>query len=199
MRLALRSGGLFHSRRRIVRQMAERSLKPWTADGWHDFGYDANVLATQAPPSRPREDWVSDTTYIKTGQGWAYLAATMDLHSRYIVGWSLSASNDTELAVSALEKARSGHGGKNLLRHGDRGSTYASNGFRQSLRGLEATAAGAPKAIATTTRRWNRSSEPSRPNAYRVSNTATSARPARASSPISRASTIPGKYAPPLA
>jgi len=49
MRLALRSGGLFHSRRRIVRQMAERSLKPWTADGWHDFGYDANVLATQAP------------------------------------------------------------------------------------------------------------------------------------------------------
>ncbi len=147
MRLALRAEGLFHSRRRIARLMAGRSLKgrrrgrfkPWTTDSSHGLGYDPNVLAAQGPPSRPHEVWVSGTTYIKTGQGWAYLAATMDLHSRYIVGWSLSASNDGELAVSALEKASSRHGGRKVLHHSDRGSTYASNGFRQSLRDLEAT------------------------------------------------------------
>jgi len=97
-------------------------------------------MAARPAPSGPHQVWVSDTTYIRTGEGWAYLAAPMDLHSRYIVGWSLSSANDSELTVKALRKAAISHGGAKVLHHSDRGSTYASNRFRQDLDDLNAVA-----------------------------------------------------------
>lgn len=63
----------------------------------------------------------------------------MDLHSRYIVGWNLSFTNDSELTASAIEKARKRHGGREVIHRSDRCSTYASDRFRKCLRSLDAT------------------------------------------------------------
>ena len=146
MRMALARMGMGHSRRRVARLMSQRGLagrsrgrfKPQGTDSSHGFGYDPNLLGGEPFPRRAHQVWVSDTTYIRTAEGWAYLAATMDLCSRCVVGWSVSSANDSELTVSALEKARRKHHGVKPMHHSDRGSTYASERFRESLGKLEA-------------------------------------------------------------
>ncbi len=71
--------------------------------------------------------WVSDITYIRTRQGWLYLAVVLDLHSRKVVGWAMAPRMPTGLVVAALKMAlgqrRPAPG---LLLHSDRGSQYAS-------------------------------------------------------------------------
>jgi len=70
---------------------------------------------------------VTDVTAITTGEGWLYLAPMLDLHSRRVVGWAASDSNDTELALDVLRKAlRARKPPPGLLHHSDRGSPYAS-------------------------------------------------------------------------
>src|SRR5690606_11721229 len=85
----------------------------------------------------PHQVWVSDTTYIRTGQGWAYLAVTMDLATRYVAGWSVSTRNDSELTAAAAGKAFARFGSVEPMHHSDRGSTYASWEFQQAIAGLE--------------------------------------------------------------
>lgn len=65
-----------------------------------------NVLDRQFVAERPNQRWVGDTTEFLIGSSAKlYLAAIMDLHSRFIVGWALSAVNDRHLTLSALDKA----------------------------------------------------------------------------------------------
>lgn len=81
-------------------------------------------------------------TYIATDEGWMYLAVLLDLYSRRVVGWAMSASNDTELALAALERALRGRlVPVGLVHHTDRGSPYASDGYRKALaaRGMVAS------------------------------------------------------------
>jgi putative transposase len=78
---------------------------------------------------------VTDVTAIATDEGWLYLAVMLDLFSRRVVGWATSSSNDTVLALDALQaalKARRPPPG--LLHHSDRGSPYASADYRAKLR-----------------------------------------------------------------
>jgi transposase InsO family protein len=78
--------------------------------------------------------WVADITYIRTKEGWLYLAAVMDAYSRRIVGWSLREHLRTELVVEALQKAlieRTPCTG--LIHHSDRGVQYASNEYQSML------------------------------------------------------------------
>ena len=80
------------------------------------------------------EAWVSDITYIRTVEGWLYLCVIMDLYSRNIVGWSMEDRLTKELVIKSLEMAyarRKPEGG--VIFHSDRGSQYASGGFRGSL------------------------------------------------------------------
>ena len=145
VRMELRRRGLAHSRRRVARLMRERGLKgrrrgkykPVTTHSEHQYGYSRNLLkeALKETSSPMPEAWVCDTTYIATDDGWAYLAVTMDLRSRYILGWSLSRSNDTELCLRSLEKALAvRRPPKGFIVHKDRGSTYASDSFQDALR-----------------------------------------------------------------
>ncbi|SHN93262.1 Mobile element protein, partial [Bathymodiolus heckerae thiotrophic gill symbiont] len=53
--------------------------------------------------TKPNQAWVSDTTFIRTRQGWLYLAMMLDLYSRQIVGWAMSERNNTKLVVDALK------------------------------------------------------------------------------------------------
>ena len=94
----------------------------------------ANVLNRDFTATRPNERWVTDITYVWTDEGWCYLAAIVDLFSRAVVGWSLSASLATELPMAALRMAvqrRRPEAG--LLHHSDRGCQYTSYEYRTAL------------------------------------------------------------------
>jgi transposase InsO family protein len=77
---------------------------------------------------------VGDVTELLTGDGKLYLAVILDLFSRMVVGWALSATNDRHLALRALEQAlrrRCPEAG--LLHHTDQGSPYASEDYQRVL------------------------------------------------------------------
>ena len=83
-------------------------------------------------PTQPDRLWVADVTYLRSWEGWVYLAAVMDCHSRRIVGFSIQDHMRAELVVDALEmavKARRPAAG--LVHHSDRGSQYVSLVFAQ--------------------------------------------------------------------
>ena len=64
-----------------------------------------NILNREFNPERPNEKWVADITYIRTHEGWSYLAVVMDLYARCIVGWAMSKRIDAKLACDALNNA----------------------------------------------------------------------------------------------
>ena len=77
---------------------------------------------------------MADLTYIATGEGWLYMAAIMDLHTRKIVGWSMRDHLRAELATSALLMATSASGqGAGLIHHSDRGVQYACGDYQAAL------------------------------------------------------------------
>jgi putative transposase len=79
---------------------------------------------------------LADITYIATDEGWLYLAVTLDLFSRHIVGWAMDARMTQELVEKALRMAlqRRGLDAVPLLHHSDRGSQYTSAGYQTLLR-----------------------------------------------------------------
>lgn len=82
---------------------------------------------------RPNHSWVSDITYIPTCEGWLYLAAILDLHSRALVGWAMSRTLDSQLATDALLMAIAKRGTGPSILHSDQGSTYATASYRALL------------------------------------------------------------------
>jgi transposase InsO family protein len=85
-------------------------------------------------PAEPARLWVSDITYVRTDEGWLYLAAILDAHSRRVVGWSLADHLRTELALAALDMAldrrRPAPG---LIHHSDRGTQYLALAYAARL------------------------------------------------------------------
>jgi putative transposase len=80
----------------------------------------------------PNTVWVTDITYIRTWQGWLYLAVVVDLYARKIVGWSMSASLSRELALDALLMAVwRRKPDRRVVVHSDQGSQYGSDDFRR--------------------------------------------------------------------
>jgi putative transposase len=93
-----------------------------------------NLLARDFTVEQPNQAWVTDVTAVWTVAGWCYLAAIIDLFSRRVVGWSVSESNDTKLALAALGQAidaRRPPAG--LIHHSDRGSPYGSDDYIAAL------------------------------------------------------------------
>jgi transposase InsO family protein len=141
IRQQLAQAGQYHGRNRIARLMREQGLsgepsarfKVLTTDSQHDLPIAPNRLR-EAMASRPNQIWVGDITYIKTAQGWLYLAAIMDLYSRRIVGWGLSERVDTALVLMAWHMAQEHRQAPGqLIFHSDRGVQYASAEYRQAL------------------------------------------------------------------
>lgn len=129
------------SRKRIVRLMQEEGLQArrrkrykLTTISDHDQPVAANVLGRQFEAAGPNQRWVSDTTeFVIAGSGKLYLAAVLDLFSRFIVGWAVSAVNGRHLTIKALEMAIKRRGPQiGLLHHSDQGCTYASRTTRRS-------------------------------------------------------------------
>ncbi len=81
--------------------------------------------------SRPGANLIGDITYLRTGEGWLYLATVIDLYSRRIVGWSMGENMQTQLVIDAMEMAES----RGFIRlgsvfHSDRGTQYTSDAFQ---------------------------------------------------------------------
>jgi putative transposase len=130
------------SRKRVIRLMQAQRLKArqrkrfkGTTMSDHDLPVAANLLDRQFTADAPNQRWVGDTTEFVIGEGAKlYLAAILDLYSRFVVGWAVNPVNDRHLAIKALERAlkrRCPEAG--LLHHSDQGCTYASEDYQRLL------------------------------------------------------------------
>lgn len=93
-----------------------------------------NLLNQNFNPVAANEVWAGDITYLKTAEGWMYLAIVMDLFSRRIVGWYIDKRMTTDLICKAMIKAVNlRRPPKGLVFHSDRGSQYTSQRYRKLL------------------------------------------------------------------
>ena len=117
-----------------LRAKAARKFKA-TTNSNHRLPVAENLLKQDFTAKHPNEKWVSDITYIWTGEGWLYLAVVMDLYSRYIVGWSLSERMTSTLVTDALQMALWRRGApQGVIVHSDRGSQYCSHAYQMLLK-----------------------------------------------------------------
>ena len=95
-----------------------------------------NVPDRQFEATAPNQKWIADFTYIWTAEEWLYVAAVIDLFSRRVVGWSMSATMAAQLVADALMMAIWRRGKPDaLLHHSDQGSQYSSEQFQKLLAG----------------------------------------------------------------
>jgi putative transposase len=93
-----------------------------------------NLLQRQFTVTRPNVTWVTDITFIRTWQGWLYLAVVMDLFSRKIVGWSAGPTIGGELVLNAVLMAVRRRRPRGTMIHSDQGTQYGSDAWRRFCR-----------------------------------------------------------------
>ena len=138
----LRQKGYSCSRRRVNRLMREMGIKASTTGlymwcpGRHEFYTAAgNQLARLDKPESTGEQWAGDFTYLKSDQGWFFLAVIIDLYSRKVVGWSFSRKRNSELTKSALRMALQRNAIQpGCLFHSDQGIEYAAHDYHELLK-----------------------------------------------------------------
>jgi len=138
--LDLREAGETCSKHRVARLMREnglRALHGYRTRRW-SVGKPSvlipNLLRRQFTVTRPNKAWVTDITYIRTWQGWLYLAVVMDLFSRKIVGWSTAPTIHRELALDAVLMAVRRRRPRGTMIHSDQGTQYGSDAWRRFCR-----------------------------------------------------------------
>jgi transposase InsO family protein len=137
----LRKQGIRIGRNRVIKLMRqeqivarERRRYRVTSVAPNDQPLPPNVLARRFEAEAPNKRWVGDTTELLTPNGKLYLAAIVDLFSRFVVGWAVSAMNNRHLIIKALDMALRRRGPEaGLLHHSDQGSTYASDDYQRIL------------------------------------------------------------------
>lgn len=106
----------------------------------HKREVSQNILEQNFEVQRKDQIWLADITYIKTTEGWLYLAVVMDLYSRRIIGWALREYLGKELVIEALRKAIEGYLiTADTIFHSDRGVQFTADEFRQLLNDLGIT------------------------------------------------------------
>ena len=138
----LREEGTRTSRRRCTRLMQAQGLRgrkknrrrPRTTDSRHAQPVAANLIAERSAPTGPNQCWLTDITYLRTAEGWLYLAAILDLWSRRIVGWACGPTLHSSLVLAALHDAlRRRQPPTGLLHHSDRGRQYVAADYLAAL------------------------------------------------------------------
>jgi len=100
-----------------------------------------NLLERNFDPQEPNQVWVTDITYIRTYEGWLFLAVVIDLYSRHVVGWSMSERINTDLVLNALTMAIWRRRPKDdVIVHSDQGCQYTSYDWRSMLESQGLTA-----------------------------------------------------------
>lgn len=148
MRLDLRDQGHRCGKNRIARLMREQRLRPKqkrrfrpkTTDSQHDQPIARNWLARVPTPDRPGQVWQSDITYIPTGEGWLYLAFTLDACSRRCVAHHCREDLAAALTIATFDRAvAAARPLAGLIHHSDRGCQYAADAFQKRLRAWHVT------------------------------------------------------------
>jgi putative transposase len=145
MQREVRAAGFTCGRHRVARLMREGGLRartkrrwqPQTTNSRHGYEVPDNLLRRRFSVKETGgcdRIWCGDITYVRTGEGWLYLAVLLDLGSRMVVGWAMSDSLEAELSVAALRMALAQRKPQpGLLHHSDRGSQYAATDYRELL------------------------------------------------------------------
>ena len=135
--LDLREAGETCSKHRVARLMREnrlRALHGYRTRRW-SVGKPAvlipNLLQRQFTVTSPNKAWVTDLTYIRTWQGWLYLAVVMDLFSRKVVGWSAGPIVHGELVLDAVLMAVRRRRPRGTMIHSDQGTQYGCDAWRR--------------------------------------------------------------------
>jgi len=138
--------GYVVSQKTVARLMQEMGLRATplekyvvTTDSNHDLNIYPNVLNQKFQVEEPNKVWVTDITYVRTLEGWVYLASVIDLFSRKVIGWAQADHIKMELPLRALRMAiMTRQPEEGLLHHSDRGSQYCSNDYIQELKEIKA-------------------------------------------------------------
>ena len=134
----LREEGTRTSKRRCARLMRAQGLhgkkknrrRPRTTDSRHAQPVAPNLIAERPVPSGPNQAWRTDITYLKTAEGWLFLAAILDAWSRRVVGWACAPTLHASLALSALRDAlQRRQPPPGVLHHSDRGCQYVDTDY----------------------------------------------------------------------
>lgn len=137
----LAAEGYIAGRDRIARLRRELGLRcrqkrrfKATTNSKHNLPVAENLLGQTFTPSAPNEVWVSDITYIPTGEGWLYLAGIKDVFTCEIVGYAMSERMTQELTSRSLFRAvQQKRPNTGLIHHSDRGSQYCSHNYQKLL------------------------------------------------------------------
>ena len=138
----LKEQGVACSENRIARLMRLRGLqakqvKRYKSTTKRNKAHRAapNLLERDFSAERPDHKWLTDITYIPTGEGWLYLAAILDLYTRRIVGWAVAKRMTVALTLSALKMAiHQRRPGDGLIHHSDQGSQYTDSIYQTLLK-----------------------------------------------------------------
>ncbi len=140
MFLDLRDAGETCSKHRVARLMREnglRALHGYRTRRW-EVGKPAvltpNLLKRQFSPTKANAAWATDITYVRTWQGWLYLAVVIDLFSRKVVGWAAGPTIHRELVLNALAPAVKQHRPCRTIIHSDQGVQFGSDAWRRFCR-----------------------------------------------------------------
>jgi len=150
--LDLREAGETCSKHRVTRLMRVnklRALHGYRTRRWTVGKVSAvmpNILQRKFTVTRPNKAWVTDITYVRTWQGWLYVAVVMDLFSRKIVGWSSGPTIHAELALNAVLMAVRRRRPRGTVIHSDQGIQYASDAWRRFCRSHRLTPSMSRKA-----------------------------------------------------
>lgn len=148
VRRALRAAGWRVGRHRIARLMRANGLvgqRPKrfrvTTQAGGSVPAAPDRLQREFTAPEPNRVWVSDITYVRTWQGWLYLACVLDLYSRRIVGWAAHSRITAELVVAAFRMAAvRRRPRRGLILHSDQGKQYRSKDMAKALRSVGAVA-----------------------------------------------------------
>ena len=137
----LKELGHNYNHKRVERVMRENNIRSnakkkfkVTTDSKHKMPVADNLLKRDFSPEQKNQAWCGDITYIRTDEGWLYLATVIDLYSRKVIGWSLDENMTRQLVIDAFETAyQQREKPEGVIFHSDRGSQYASKDFKTVL------------------------------------------------------------------
>jgi putative transposase len=142
LKKALSDMGYRVNQKRIVRLMHISGIKAFrkkkyhsTTNSEHNKPVAENLLMRNFTAEAPNKIWLGDITYIRTKEGFLYLAVVMDIFSRMPVGYNMQNHSRTPLVVEAFQRAIESRGvPKELIFHSDQGTQYASDEFKKILK-----------------------------------------------------------------
>ena len=121
--------------KRLKLKVIQRQAYKVTTQRKHSHQVADNLINQDFNPENPNQVWAGDVTYLRTHEGWMYLAIVMDLYSRKIIGWAMSKRMTVDLVERAMQMAIALRApDEGLIFHSDRGSQYTSKRFRRLLK-----------------------------------------------------------------